>query len=279
MDRDPSLVGSFALSDLAEEAKGMFQSKDHRVKAVEIVSAFRRSDSPILIRADDDCFYWVKANSSRPSAAHEAAAWCAASMIGLSTPSPALVDLSAFPCALQRLGADPTSEYAYGARLHGDGSRTYDFLPKGCIEWVENLQEIVQWTAFDVWVGNGEDAQPVFSRAASIERTPRSLRALKISHARCFDGFAEGDFARRPNREFDRYQKAAESFDLTQTVQTIRSLSTKQLRTALDHAPTELLDHSYRELLLEGLLARQAQLSNLVDSCVAQSLSVGRGIS
>jgi len=250
----------------------MFEWANRVLTACLVVHPPRKPTGPALVRADDDGYYFVKANSeSRPAGANEAAAWCAATAVGLSTPTPALVDLGHFPNILRGLGAVAGETLVFGSCLHGDGVGTYDCLPRGCFGWIENLRETVQWAAFDVWIANIDPIQPVFSRAMAKRRQARSLRALKISHARCFEGFQIGSFTQYSGREVDRYQRGAGTFDPSETVSAIRSLSVGQLRAALDYAPRPLVNDSYRERLLEGLLVRQAQLPELIECSYAES--------
>lgn len=254
----------------------MFEWKNRRLTATSVIRSPERAGGPTLVMADDHRYYWAKVNSeSRRDATHEAAAWCAATAIGLSTPVPALIDLSLFPEVLQDLGAVSGATLAYGSCLHGDGTFIYDFLPKNCFEWVENLDETVQWAAFDVWIANAERNQPVFSRSMAIQAKSHSLRALKISHAQCFEGFQAGSLTECPKREIDRYQAAAGSFDPTKTVDAICSLSAEELRAILAYAPKQLLDDCYRARLLEGLLVRQAQLPDLIVESYSEALTLG----
>lgn len=241
------------------------------VTAVRIAREPRLPGSPPLVAADDDHYYWVKTNtSSDRSAAHEAASCTLTDSLGLSTPSRVVIDTGRLPRVFDRADGTPSQRLAFGSRLHSEDRRPYDYMPTSCLGRVKNLDEIVQWAAFDVWVANAVATQPVFYGLLLEGEAVYEVRALKISHSQCFAGFSDRSFDETHCRRPSRYQVAAGEFDCSRIMDRIGALSADDLRAILESAPQALLDARYRDLLWEGLRIRQKRLAELMTESLGE---------
>jgi hypothetical protein len=157
------------------------------VDARRLIRKMRGGAQAHLIEAADGFFYVVKFQNNPQHRRILVNDWIGASLLhylGLSTPQPAVVRLSAefiaaHPDLYIQLGTrrvPPEPGWHFGSRFPGDPMRTvvYDYLPDVLLLKVENRDEFAGMLAFDQWTGNADSRQAIFFRARLKEWFPGS---------------------------------------------------------------------------------------------------------
>ena len=249
------------------------------VVAVQHIRRMRGGAQGHLMLGADGHAYVVKFQNNPQHVrvlANEMLATRLATLVGLATPEPEVIDVSGWlvestPELKMDLGK--RSERCrpglqYGSRFVGGlmPGHVVDYLPAEQLTEVRNLNEFAGILALDKWTGNANGRQAVFART----RRERRYRAVFIDFGYCFHA-GEWRFEDAPLRGVyyrnDVYREVADWEAFEPWLTRLETLSAERVWDAANDIPPEWYggDLGEMEALVEKLLARRSRIRELIE--------------
>lgn len=145
--------------------------------------AFSRRQHRWMLTSDGRLFVFKGQSGHGPLPPSAREAYCAllCRAVGLSTPNVAAIDPRPLRASGEPVAMASDAKLLFGSEVAYRSGSLFDYLPTSYIKTLDNLDEVISWPLFDLWVGNAKPTQAIFIRKSN------SVHALKIDHSACFN--------------------------------------------------------------------------------------------